>query len=300
FGPRFSIPPEKLARFFVTVENGYRSTLPYHNAVHAADVLHAVSRLASLQSVARFATDLDLLALYFAAIVHDLDHGGVNNTFLVNSSDPKALLYNDRSVLENHHVATAFAILQQDKCNFLSHMNRTDYASFRELVIDLVLATDLTQHFSVVSSFKNKVSVAASYNPESVREDSALCWKMIMKCGDVSNPSKEWSLRYVGPDIADTGVTNTKTARKADSRRAKFLNQGDREQELHLKVSPFMDRHSFNLTANQIGFIDFICVSTVIKRSPFRESLPHPSVSERAGGPENLTLELVSRPFWPT
>ena len=33
---------------------------------------------------------------------------GYTNSFLVARGDPLAILYNDRSVLENHHVASAW------------------------------------------------------------------------------------------------------------------------------------------------------------------------------------------------
>jgi hypothetical protein len=40
---------------------------------------------------------------------------GVNNDFLVKTLDPLALLYNDRSPMENHHVASAFQLLLGDE-----------------------------------------------------------------------------------------------------------------------------------------------------------------------------------------
>ena len=70
-----------------------------------------------------------------------------------------ALLYNDRSVLENHHLASAFKVLIKPECNFLSHLPKDVYKQIRDIVIELVLATDLqTQHFTILSMFKNKVS----------------------------------------------------------------------------------------------------------------------------------------------
>ena len=44
-------------------------------------------------------------AALFAAAVHDLGHPGVSSAYLVQSRSPLALMYNDRSVLENHHLA---------------------------------------------------------------------------------------------------------------------------------------------------------------------------------------------------
>jgi hypothetical protein len=41
-------------------------------------------------------------------LAHDVDHPGRTNAFLVASEDRKAILYNDRSVLENHHAAGEF------------------------------------------------------------------------------------------------------------------------------------------------------------------------------------------------
>ncbi len=39
--------------------------------------------------------------MLIASVCHDLDHPGVNNKFLVATNSELALLYNDRSVLEN-------------------------------------------------------------------------------------------------------------------------------------------------------------------------------------------------------
>ena len=51
---------------------------------------------------------LDIASVLIAMVVHDLDHPGRTNNFLTNSRHELAILYNDKSILENHHVATAF------------------------------------------------------------------------------------------------------------------------------------------------------------------------------------------------
>lgn len=56
-------------------------------------------------------SDLNMLAGFLASLMHDIGHPGVNNGFLVAIKHPKALRYNDKSVLEYHHCAIAFKLL---------------------------------------------------------------------------------------------------------------------------------------------------------------------------------------------
>lgn len=44
-------------------------------------------------------SDLDLFSAVIAAVVHDVDHPGLNNNFLIRTEDQKALVYNDQSVI---------------------------------------------------------------------------------------------------------------------------------------------------------------------------------------------------------
>ncbi|GIY26463.1 cGMP-inhibited 3',5'-cyclic phosphodiesterase B [Caerostris extrusa] len=55
-----------------------------------------------------------------------------------------AVLYNDRSVLENHHAAAAWNLfLSRPEYNFLCHLDTAEFKRFRFLVIECILATDL-------------------------------------------------------------------------------------------------------------------------------------------------------------
>ena len=76
----------------------------------------------------------------------------------------QALLYNDRSVLENHHAAQAFSLLLSNpEYNYVESLTTADFKRFRFLVIEAVLATDLKRHFDVLQEFTAKVRVPTSF-----------------------------------------------------------------------------------------------------------------------------------------
>lgn len=70
----------------------------------------------------------------------------------------QAVLYNDRSVLENHHAASAWSLfLSLPEYNFLSNLDQVQFKRFRFLVIETILATDLKKHFDFLAEFNSKV-----------------------------------------------------------------------------------------------------------------------------------------------
>lgn len=49
-----------------------------------------------------------------------------------------ALMYNDESVLENHHLAVGFKLLQEDNCDIFQNLKKKERQSLRKMVIDMV------------------------------------------------------------------------------------------------------------------------------------------------------------------
>ena len=62
--------------------------------------------------------ELMMLACYIAAAIHDYEHGGVNNDFLIQTRDKLAVTYNDISPLENHHLAAAARLISEPRYRF--------------------------------------------------------------------------------------------------------------------------------------------------------------------------------------
>ncbi|CAM4521784.1 unnamed protein product [Leuciscus chuanchicus] len=187
---------------------------------------------------------LELMALYVAAAMHDYDHPGRTNAFLVATNAPQAVLYNDRSVLENHHAASAWSLfLSQPEFNFLCSLDHVEFKRFRFLVIEAILATDLKKHFDFLAEFNSKVNDVNSPGVDWTNEnDRLLVCQVCIKLADINGPAKDRSLHLKWTE----GIVN------------EFYEQGDEEANLGLPISPFMDRSAPQLAKLQESFITHI------------------------------------------
>merc|ERR1711971_1119583 len=94
-------------------------------------------------------------------LVHDVDHPGLINEYQINSDSELALLYNDNSVLENHHCATAFQILSQPEANIFSGLERNEVLNvLRPLICSLILNTDMKNHFPLMEKFDQLIETS--------------------------------------------------------------------------------------------------------------------------------------------
>ena len=144
-----------LADFLRSLEREYRRP-DYHTAVHAADVVQAVSFL--LSKGLRDQIDADAaFALVVAAAAHDAGHPGLNNAHLVRTEDPAATRWNDVSVNENGHLHVALRLLRQHGVTRGWEAERA--RGFRAMLGRLILSTDMENHARIVADF---VDAAAS------------------------------------------------------------------------------------------------------------------------------------------
>jgi len=134
----------------------------------------------------------EVLSLLLAAAIHDYDHPGYTNNFLIATHDPLAILYNDRSVLENHHVASAWKLMMsEEEHQFLSEMEPEVIDKVRVRTIDLVLSTDLSKHYAILTEWKSNFDQQGKVKLKN-DETRQTMLKMIIKFSDIANPAKEY------------------------------------------------------------------------------------------------------------
>lgn len=71
---KFQIPQRKFLKFASRIERGYHPEVQYHNSIHAADVLHGTTWLKDRCSSKVTPTDLELMSMYVAALIHDFEY----------------------------------------------------------------------------------------------------------------------------------------------------------------------------------------------------------------------------------
>ncbi|XP_032070555.1 calcium/calmodulin-dependent 3',5'-cyclic nucleotide phosphodiesterase 1A-like [Thamnophis elegans] len=236
---RFQIPFTILISFAKALEAGYsKHKNPYHNSLHAADVTQTVHALMIHTGMMQWFTDLEILAIFFSSIIHDYEHTGTTNHFHIETRSKAALLYNDRSVLENHHLSAAFRLLQDRDTNILDNLTKDEWREFRRMVINIVLSTDMSYHFQQMKVMKHILQCLQL--ADRTHKDQIMSFLVHM--ADINHPAKPWELHH----------------QWSEALLEEFFEQGDKEAEMGLPISSLCDRKTTNIAESQIGFIDVI------------------------------------------
>jgi high affinity cGMP-specific 3',5'-cyclic phosphodiesterase 9 len=130
-----------LSSFVRDVQKLYND-VPFHNFPHAVCVFHSAYMF--VLSLDACWSPLECVGVLLASLCHDLDHRGLNNAYHVATMSDLAVRYNDQSVLENHHCASMFALLE--KHGLLNKLSQHDIKALRKMMIDMIMGTDMTRH----------------------------------------------------------------------------------------------------------------------------------------------------------
>lgn len=235
----FKIDLPVLKKFLQSVKGNYNDN-PFHNFRHCFCVAQMMYGVLYCTDLVNKLKPIDKLILLVSCIGHDLDHPGYNNAYQVNAQTRLAVIYNDTSVLENHHAAVLFTLLQDPDINILKNVSDQAYRDIRKGIIRCILATDMSKHGEIMGSFKKH---ADNFNIEDPEQKNLLL-QMIIKCADISNEVRP-SL------VAEPWV---------DLLLEEFFSQSDHEKAQGLPTAPFMDREKVTKPAAQVGFIGFVMI----------------------------------------
>mmetsp|Transcript_76009 Transcript_76009/g.211158 ORF Transcript_76009/g.211158 Transcript_76009/m.211158 type:complete len:925 (+) Transcript_76009:139-2913(+) len=295
--PRHALKRDALLTFLSRLEEGYVADNPYHTQVHAADVCNNMvymMKVTSLWNSSLF-SDAKRTAVVLAGLGHDFGHFGKNSHFLIVTKHELATTYNDRSVLENFHVAALFRLLDNDRgderhpagAGLLADFKRESYTTARQLIISLILATDTQHHLEAIREFGLRLdmcgaenSIAESFDPVNNTKDlnDAMC--VMFRAADIGHSAKSWPVHV---------EWSTRVSEE-------FHRQGDAERRLGLPISPLCNRDGFVLSSSQTGFLQFVCLPTWVVIARFESMLKLDDAEDftRVDPPSKVSVSRLS------
>uniref|UniRef100_A0AAY4DCZ5 Phosphodiesterase n=1 Tax=Denticeps clupeoides TaxID=299321 RepID=A0AAY4DCZ5_9TELE len=239
----FQMKYKSLCQWILSVKKNYRKNVAYHNWRHAfntSQCMFAVLKSGRLQSKL---SDIEILALMIASLSHDLDHRGVNNSYIKRSEHPLAQLY-CHSTMEHHHFDHCLMILNSPGNQILSGLSLEEYKGTLKMIEKAILATDLALYMKKRDKF-----FELSKNSGFVWEDDGhreLLRSMLMTACDISAITKPWPVQKKVAELVAT----------------EFFEQGDKERkELNIEPIDLMNREKRDkIPSMQVSFIDGICI----------------------------------------
>ncbi|OMJ91258.1 hypothetical protein SteCoe_6236 [Stentor coeruleus] len=255
----FKIPDNILKCFLKSLEETYYNN-PYHNSMHATDVMCSHLFLLCNSRLYKYSSSLDIMTGIVAALGHDAGHPARNNRFLVITKHEIAIQYNDISVLEMLHTSTLFQIILKPESGIFSNLTSDQWNLARKLIIEMILATDMSKHFELLGQFRGKYKTPESF--ELTNNDMKIeLFRLIIKAADIGHAAKSIDLH------------NNWCRRVVEE----FYTQGDLEKKLGLSVSMYCDRETTDISKSQAGFIKNIvlplfCAVNFVLDSDFIEN----------------------------
>lgn len=140
--------------------------------------------------------------------------------------------------------------ISKNKQKIKRYSNHPFCRNFRHLVIEMVLATDMSCHFTQLKTMKSLLSLPEKYDQSnwryivrgfffyvvfSVEKTKALA--LVLHCADISHPGKPWTIHQTWTQFL----------------MEEFFKQGEKEKELGLPCSPLCDRDNTLVAESQIG-----------------------------------------------
>ncbi|RHZ68903.1 hypothetical protein Glove_292g69 [Diversispora epigaea] len=164
-----NISKSEMLDFIIDVEKGYCDT-SYHSFYHAVDVVEILYYMLTNLDASKYLTALDSICLLIAGLCHDIGHPGLNNVYQVNARTELAKKYDDQSVLENYSCTLTLDLITKHKLfrcvhiddEYLSCDPKEIENSLRNLIVKIILATDMTFHFDLLESLHNMIEVTTT------------------------------------------------------------------------------------------------------------------------------------------
>jgi len=228
-----NLSPTKFYNLVRAIEEGYPKSNPYHNRIHAADVLQTMHSLLETETniVTKSLSATEHFCILLSAILHDVGHDGTNNPFHIQRQSSLAQQFQNVSVLEQYHVQVGLELLQAS--GLLDGLSKAQQEEIQEYITDAILHTDMAKHHDQVQAYKD-----GNWKDDAYQQ---ACY--LLHLCDISNPTKSSALIWTEFVLEE------------------FYQIGDQQKSMGLPVTPnYFDRKIADKVSIQQGFLKYMVV----------------------------------------
>lgn len=226
-----------VVNFVAKVQNSFSPSNRFHCPERAVDMLQALHYFHCKgmgedwtgKHSGHRAVEMGKMSLYFGALVAHCGHPGFTNEFLVKTRHPRALRYNDQSVIQNHTMAYISQHLRDPDSDFAVNWEASQVERFRTQLIRMVLKLDIQRHFQELGDLNTKLS-SDTHFPQDTSADRAALGTFALRAADLC-----WAAR-----------PSATFQRWCERKTEELFAQGDLEKQVGVTVSAFCDRDVVN------------------------------------------------------
>lgn len=188
----FGISNDTFSRFIFSIQSTYNN-VPYHNWTHACDVVQFTSYQLITAGLDKVLPPLEIFAILLASISHDAGHEGYNNIYNLKVGTPLGVLFKDQSVMETYHCVVLIRLLAIKESNILQNLSANDVKKIWNLIIALILATDI-DHQSKLVDEANTLLSEGKFDFENDSDHHLLALKLLINASNISNVSRPFEV----------------------------------------------------------------------------------------------------------
>ncbi|CAH0521456.1 unnamed protein product [Peronospora belbahrii] len=141
--------------FLRHIQERYDGNIPFHNATHAADVMHTLFMMLWNTSLGDKISQHNQIGALLAAVMHDVEHVGLTNDFLIKTCHPIAQEYPTKAPMESKHMDLALQAVLDRQFGILSKLTPVYQQEVLDVIRETISATALIYQPDLLAEINN-------------------------------------------------------------------------------------------------------------------------------------------------
>lgn len=178
----FEIPNSQLFFFLKGIREKHNK-VPFFNWRHAVDSLQFAAYMIINGNLDRLLSKENMLSLFVAVICQNAGHDNFEKETGTFSIEYEELLNRFCGFFEIEHSINSISVLTKSDSNIFVNINASQVKSIWDQIIELILSTDMSLHFTILNEFVSKTSTG-EFDAVDSPLNKLLLMKILVKCAD--------------------------------------------------------------------------------------------------------------------